>query len=538
MSGRETTTVDGVRWELSAPGRAVLSVVDLRLDEHIKSSRATVIKHGEHRTVYRIPLKSATVYWKYCRLSGPRAWWRDLLRGPKAKLEYDRLEELARRGIATVQPLAWGRYDTAWPKGSFLITQSLDDAIPLDHYLSEHPPATMSARRRLTVALANYISTLHAAGVSHPDFHPGNLLIREEAGEPRFFLIDVHDVRCSKPLASGERLANLTLLNRWFRLRVSRTDRLRFWRAYAGSDWSRDDARKLERQTDRSVTQLWESRDGRCLRENRHFRRIRGDGVDGFCERQLDQPFVTELLTDPDAIFGSPDISTLKDSRSSSVIALEVSTEAGPLGMVYKRFRVTNWYDPLVNLFRPSPAVRAWKNGHAMLARGLPTPRPLLLLQRRLLGLATVGYVLFERIDGAKDLHELVAAADSRSLRQIGDLLARRIRLMHERGMSHRDLKAANILVTADGGCQFLDLAGVQIHRRVNHRIRVRDLMRLNASFLKSTAVTRTTRLRFLRTYLIWGLRGREGWKSWWKEVERATQEKVRQNERRNRPLA
>jgi serine/threonine protein kinase len=538
MSGRETTTVDGVRWELSATGRSILTAADLRLEEHIKSGRATVIKHGEHRTVYRIPLPGATVYWKHCRLSGSRAWWRDLLRGPKAKLEYDRFEELARRGIATVQPLAWGRYDTSWPRGSFLITQSLDDAIPLDHYLSEQPPSTMSARRRLTVALASYISALHIAGVSHPDFHPGNLLIREESGEPQFFLIDVHDVHCSKPLTVRDRLANLTLLNRWFSLRVSRTDRLRFWRAYAGADWSRDDARKLERQTDRSVTQLWESRDGRCLRENRHFRRIRGNGVDGYCERQLDESIVRELVADPDAAFVRPNVIKLKDSRSSTVCAFDVATQSAPQKMVFKRFQVTRSYDPIVNLLRPSSALRSWKNGHVLIARGLPTPRPVLFLQRRRWEFPTVGYVLFERIDDAWHLHETVARVDTDSLQQIVDLLARWIRIMHDRGISHRDLKAANILVTADGRCQFLDLDGVRIHRRVGRPTRVRDLMRLNASFLSSPRVTRTTRLRFLRTYLLWGLNGKEGWKSWWKEVDQATQQKVRQNLRRNRPLA
>ena len=71
--------------------------------------------------------------------------------------------------------------------------------------------------------------------------------------------------------------------------------------------------------TDRSVTQLWESRDGRCLRENRHFLRIRGTGVDGFSERQLEDSIVSDLLADPDAIFQRPNITVLKDSRSSTV---------------------------------------------------------------------------------------------------------------------------------------------------------------------------------------------------------------------------
>ena len=114
-------------------------------------------------------------------------WSRDLLRGPKAKLEYDRLAELARRGIATVQPLAWGRFESASPKGSFLITQSLDDAMPLDHYLAVHPPAAMSARNQLTLALAGYISSLHSVGVSRPDFIRGICSSGRTRESPGFF---------------------------------------------------------------------------------------------------------------------------------------------------------------------------------------------------------------------------------------------------------------------------------------------------------------------------------------------------------------
>jgi hypothetical protein len=38
--------------------------------------------------------------------------------------------------------------------------------------------------------------------------------------------------------------------------------------------------------------------------------------------------------------------------------------------------------------------------------------------------------------------------------------------------------------------------------------------------------------------YLEWGLRGREGWKRWWHEIEQATLAKVARNARNGRPLA
>jgi hypothetical protein len=78
----------------------------------------------------------------------------------------------------------------------------------------------------------------------------------------------------------------------------------------------------------------------------------------------------------------------------------------------------------------------------------------------------------------------------------------------------------------------------VSRHRRLSRRRRVQNLARLHASFYRGGALTRTDKLRFLRVYLGWGLRGKEGWKAWWREVEQATQAKAQRNARNGRPLA
>jgi hypothetical protein len=66
----------------------------------------------------------------------------------------------------------------------------------------------------------------------------------------------------------------------------------------------------------------------------------------------------------------------------------------------------------------------------------------------------------------------------------------------------------------------------------------VQNLTRLNASFHESGVLTRTDKLRFLRGYLLWNLVGRGTWKSWWKEIDRATACKVARNHARGRVLA
>jgi hypothetical protein len=114
---------------------------------------------------------------------------------------------------------------------------------------------------------------------------------------------------------------------------------------------------------------------------------------------------------------------------------------------------------------------------------------------------------------------------------------------LHRRHLSHRDLKAANILTTAvsngaDEGAWFIDLVGVTLCRRLPNSRRLQNLTRLHASFHYSGALTRTDKLRFLRVYLQWGLFGHGDWKDWWRRIERATLAKAARNLRRGRPLA
>jgi serine/threonine protein kinase len=157
-------------------------------------------------------------------------------------------------------------------------------------------------------------------------------------------------------------------------------------------------------------------------------------------------------------------------------------------------------------------------------------------------------YLLTEKIDGAIELHDwarrLFAQPEARRtavLRSRADALARLVRELHGRGLSHRDLKAPNLLTAVDPDDHrlwLIDLVGVRRRHRVSGRRRALDLARLHTSFRDHPLVTRTEKLRFLRIYLNWGLRGKTGWKAWWRVIAEATQTKVARNLRRGRPLA
>jgi hypothetical protein len=82
-----------------------------------------------------------------------------------------------------------------------------------------------------------------------------------------------------------------------------------------------------------------------------------------------------------------------------------------------------------------------------------------------------------------------------------------------------------------------IDLVGIRAGAdAVPFARRVKELARLNASFLAAPHVTRGERLRFLRAYLCAGERQTD-WKSWWKAVSEATAVKVAKNARSGRAI-
>ncbi len=535
-----------IRWRFSTAGRDSLLPAHLDLADHLMSGTARVIKHGPHRTVYKISLGEFNIFWKHCRISDLGSYLRQCIRPPKARLEFDRAIALAARGIDTVEPLAWGK---SWwrPFGpSHLITRELVGATPLHAILLER--GTGRARREAAELLGAYLAQLHEAGVAHPDLHPGNILVViDRSGEPRFHLLDIHNVRIGAPLTPEQSRENLAVFNRWFMMRSERSDRLRFWRRYAevrrfGTDKAHTLAIAIEKRTFLSNLTFWKKRDNRCVTSNRYFQRVRTSEAFGHAVKEFDPGFLGELLADVDLPFRDPARRRLKDSPSSTVVEIVVPTPSGPRAMIYKRFRLKKRLAAIANRFRHSAALRSWRMGHALLDRGLPTPKPWLVLHRRGLSGPREGYLLCEKVESTTDLHDyltgLVSVDEKRDA--VADL-GRLLRRLHETGIGHRDLKASNLLAarTAAGhSFHFIDLVGVRLKERLSESKRARDLTRLNASFSYSPRITHTDRLRFLRAYLCWGLRGRGDWKAWWKTIGAATLAKIERNKRVGRPLA
>lgn len=518
----------------------------LRLNQWLDKGYARIVKQAPHRTIFRVTVPGCDFFIKEYRAVGLRGRFRELVRPIKAQSEYSKSTQLHERGIIVPRAIGWGVLGPTWsPKASFLLSETVPNAIPLTEYLAK--PLTSNERQEIAESLGGYVARLHAAGAIHRDFHPANLLFRKDVrGLPEFVLIDLHEVRENNSCSWHRRRENLITLNRWFILRSTRADRLRFWRSYerGTSLPERADSRpeSLETATWQSNAVFWSARAKRYQASSRHIKSVESGHYRGLVMAEWHDRLADTLVNQPDKLFNHQAATMLKDGRASTVVRI-VHYER-PL--ILKRFNTRSWLDPFKNVIRQSAAYRSWLLGHALLDAGLPTARPLAVIHRYRFGMPATGYLVTEELKNVVELRAFADATLNSSSRR--DVIRKRIysvarilREFHERFFGHRDLKAANLLTPIDADDHrvwFVDLVGVQRRQLVKDKSRIRDLGRLLASFLNHPVLTRTDRLRFLGCYLNWNLHGKTGWKRWWRELGDVAQRKIERNKRLGRPLA
>ncbi len=561
-----------VGWWLRGPwDTMLLGPEGLRLEAWREEGRLKTIKSGPHRVVYRVDLPEGVIYVKHYLVPDYRAMFRQWFRRGKGRNEAKRSQVLAEIGVPTIHPIALGEQrKRRFLFENYLITWEIPGTIPLDDFLENHlellpEPLRSQIRQRLAKSLAVLTARLHNAGMTHIDFHPGNILVCINSEQmPVLTMIDLDALRKNSRLTWPKAQQNLALLDHYFWLRSSRLDRHRFLKTYLENRSEPvSDARKfaagIEISTRAWAERLWRRWGRRCCSTNKYFKIYKSEECWSIAARDLDPSEVESLLADPDAPFSRPQTVVLKNSRTSTVAETTMLVGGQPTRVIYKRFNVKKWIDPWLNLARPSRAWRSWQAGQHLLSRGIPTPRNLAFLARKRASkfkpfsrfLPHETYLVTLKQENVMTLAEYVRkvlptldpVVRKERGRQLNMALAHLIRALHERSLAHRDLKASNILVHLDRlekneFLSLIDLVGVRLLNPVPQHRRIKNLARLSLSLAGVVGRTRTDTLRFLRAYLPWGLSPLSDWKNVWKSTERAIMAKRARNRRRGRPLS
>ena len=531
----------------------------------------TRVKINDSRAVYCGSVNGLQIYVKHYH---GRRWVRRLGRlvgASDARHEMAFSQYLAANGVATPEVLAtqW-RSDLQW-----LATIAVSPAEPADSWhaaqLADGAPGR-HAIRKVTVALAELIGRMHAAGVVHGDMHCGNVLVRTDTPTPQLVLTDLHRAGRRRRLSRQARAANLAhLFHDRFNF-TTRTERLRFLKHYLRSSQAEGTLRgwqlMVEHLAARHTRRQHLQRDRRTMGTNHYFAKCRLEGgwrghVVLASKRRLagsqaaEHTFTIdqwrEVLADPGALLATDGATIHKQSRSGTVMQRRIRIGQTELDVFVKQHRRKSRWKILLDCFRPSRAVRAFRKGHDLLTRRIATALPLVAIERRVGPFLVDGILITEVVPWPRLDHFLqtwlapdptgntrLSAQQQHQLAQ--DVLwqmGRLLQQLHDNDFAHRDLKATNMFVRWQlGGAPeivLVDLDGLRRVWQITTRQRFQGLMRLNVSLLQCPAVNNAGQLRMLLGYLRRPGSGHIEFKPYWRVLEMWSARKINQQIRSRR---
>lgn len=332
----------------------------------------------------------------------------------------------------------------------------------------------------LAPALA-MLGRLHAAGLVQDDMHLGNFLLHDG----RLLVVDGDAVRLisrGQSLPPADAGANLAVLlaqlpPAWDRQLPALLP------AYTMEQPFLPELAVLRRNIER--VRAWRLGDflGKTVRECTLFA-VEHTAARFSSVRRDEAETLAPLLASPDSVISSGKL--FKDGGTTTVARIQVNGRS----LLIKRYNLKNLRHALGRLWRPSRAWHSWREAHRLLFFGIPTPRPLALIEERCGPLRRRAWLICEYCPGPSLLSHLSAdceppADEAKAIRELFLALCR-----HR--ISHGDLKATNLLWDGER-VLLIDLDGVVQHRSAAAHARAwrRDRARLLRNWPSGCALQR-----------------------------------------------
>jgi tRNA A-37 threonylcarbamoyl transferase component Bud32 len=415
----------------------------------------------------------------------------------KARKEWFIAHELQKRNLNIPKPLGWmERIHRGFVQQSYYFSEAFGSGVSLideSMKLGDHFPL---------IELATTIKKFHDAGLFHKDLHAGNFLWDGQS----LFLTDLHRAKILKDLSLRQRLWNLSLLFHSLRSVWGEKERSRFMEVYFGGEFfylrrKEEYLQKVLLRMDCLQKRQWKSRTKRCLKESSEFSIKKENGISYYYRRDF-RPHVLKKMVEEHIRLRMEKPSSL--TKNSPSVTISVLEEGGKKLSVKGYCPVTIW-DGFREHFRRSKGLKAWIAGNGLRVRGIPSLKPLGLMEKRnWLGLKE-SFFLMEVKGGDLELDRYILGGfgDYNERRIFVKIFAQWLSQYHQMELYHRDMKTCNILVSKEGktwSFHLLDLEDVRLDTKVTERALFKNFVQLNTSTPK--IITTTDRFRFLREYL------------------------------------
>ena len=437
------------------------------------------------------------VFLKRDKAKGWAEYMKYLALPSKGQKEFLIASRLERRGLKIPKPLGWmERLRRGLVRESYYLSEATGTGVS---FVEE----TAKAKEpRSIVELAMTVRAFQDAGLFHQDLHGGNFLWNGDS----LFLTDLHRTKMMKSLSLNRRLWNLAHLFHSLRTMWGEREQLQFLDQYFGgiSDGIKKREILFERiypSMDRLLKRQRRSRTKRCLKESTEFTVEKERGARYFHRRDFSMDRLKRMLDEHRDLVRERSSCLVKNSPEVLVSILK--DEGEQIGL--KQFCYPHFWGWVKEYFRPSKGLKAWVAANGLRARGIPTLKPLALVERKgWIGLKE-SFLFMEALAGdlEMDRYVLKGFEGLKRKRFFIRTFARWLEGLHRMSVYHRDMKTCNILVSEKGeewGFHLLDFEDIRMDETVDRKKLFRNFLQLNTSTPR--VMTKVDRFRFFREYL------------------------------------
>ncbi|MBX8560675.1 serine/threonine protein kinase [Pseudomonas cichorii] len=382
-----------------------------------------------------------------------------LLVGNKAarhfQRELDGVRLLAEQGLTTPLLLADGLQEG---EGGWLLFEFLDNAQSLGdawNQVENLPPLADEQQLVLGEALSA-IARLHAKGLWQEDLHLDNLL--RHSGQ--LYLIDGAGIRveeAGKPLSRQAVLENLGVFFAQLPKALEPfTEELLVHYLLSNAEHALP-MEALQKQIDK--VRSWRLKDylNKTGRDCSLFS-VEDTASQFRAIRREEESALLPVLQQADALLDKGHL--YKTGGAATVGRVEVNGRT----LLIKRYNIKSFAHWLKRFWRPSRAWHSWREANRLEFLGIATPRPLAVLEQRVLGLRRKAYLVTEFLSGPDIIKRFAPYVESGDVPE-NELLALDLlfeQLIRER-ISHGDLKGHNLFWHQDRWA-LIDLDAMQQH--------------------------------------------------------------------------
>jgi len=464
----------------------------------IREMGGEVVKESTWRwaAIFRLP-NGMRDFLKRDEAKGWPEYVKYLLLPSKGQKEFLIASQLERKKLKIPKPLGWmERIRRGLVRESYYLSKATGTGVSfIDEVAKAKEP-------RSIIELAMTVRAFQDAGLFHQDLHGGNFLW--EGGS--LFLTDSHRAKIMETLSLSQRLWNLAHLFHSLRKMWGETEQLQFLDRYFDGMSGGHEKReilfdRIYPSMDRLLRRQWRSRTKRCLKESGEFMVQKERGLRYFHRRDFSLDRLKRMLDEHRALVRERPSCLVKNSPEVNVSVLKDEGERISL----KQFCYPHFWGRMKEYLRRSKGLKAWVAANGLRARGIPTLRPLALVERKdWMGLKE-SFLFMEApaSDLEMDRYVLKGFEDLKRKRFFVKGFARWLGGLHRMSVYHKDMKTCNILVSEKGEAwdfHFLDFEDIRLDEKVNGKKLFRNFLQLNTSTPR--LMTKVDRFRFFREYL------------------------------------